>query len=335
MAVILGIETSCDETALAVVDSSRNILVEKTFTQDYARYGGVIPELAARNHLEILPSLVSIALQEKKISLEALDAIAVTSEPGLIGGLLVGVSFAKGLASALKKPCLPINHLEGHLLTARLTHAELEFPYLTLLVSGGHCQILFIKKLGDYLLLGETRDDALGEAFDKTARLLGLDYPGGPALEQLAKSGDPTYYKLPKAFYKENHADFSFSGLKTAVARQLSKENSTPAVKANIAASFQKTVGEILTDRLQAALNICEENNLEFKQLVIAGGVAANLYLKEIIGGFCTKIGKELIVPPIRLCTDNGVMIAWAGMERFLAGDRGNYSFAPKSRSSF
>jgi N6-L-threonylcarbamoyladenine synthase len=335
MAVILGIETSCDETALAVVDSSRAILVEKTFTQDYARYGGVIPELAARNHLEILPNLVSIALQEKKISLETLDAIAVTSEPGLIGGLLVGVSFAKGLASALKKPCLPINHLEGHLLTARLTHAELEFPYLTLLVSGGHCQILFIKKLGDYLVLGETRDDALGEAFDKTARLLGLDYPGGPALEKLAKSGDPNSYKLPKAFYKENHADFSFSGLKTAVARQLSKETSTPEVKANIAASFQKTVGEILTDRLQAALNICEENNLEFKQLVIAGGVAANLYLKEMIGGFCAKIGKDLIVPPIRLCTDNGVMIAWAGMERFLAGDRGNYSFAPKSRSSF
>jgi N6-L-threonylcarbamoyladenine synthase len=333
MTSVLGIETSCDETAIALVNSSGTIIFEKTFTQDYTNYGGVIPELAARNHMEILPKLLSEALQTKQVTLESFDAIAVTSEPGLIGGLLVGVVFAKTLGSLLNKPVLPINHLEGHLLTARLTNPELEFPYLTLLLSGGHCQIIYAKKLGEYLLLGETRDDALGEAFDKVGRLLGLEYPGGPAVEKLAKLGQENIYQLPKAFYKEKHADFSFSGLKTAVARQLSKEESSDQIRANLAASFQKTVADILQDRLQRALEICQEKNLPLDKVVLAGGVAANLYLKEKLSSFCEKFNKSLITPPIRLCTDNGVMIAWAGLERFLAGERGNYHFSPQSRS--
>ena len=334
---ILGIETSCDETAIAVVDSNRNILMHEIYSQIkiHAKYGGVIPELAARNHFEILPKMLEIAIQKKSLDLASIDGIAVPAGPGLIGGIIVWVMFAKGLASALGKPCIPVNHLEGHALTARLTDPSLDFPYLLLLVSGGHCQILFAKSLGDYILLGSTRDDAVGEAFDKVAKMLGLEYPGGPIVEKLALSGDPTTYKFPKAFFREDHCDMSFSGLKTAVSRQIAKEVVlSDEIKANICAAFQDTISKTLYDRLESAIKICNQRNFDFSTIVIGGGVGANQHIFKVLLSLCNKYEKKLIVPPINLCTDNAAMISWTGVEKMLIGIKTNLEFAPKSKWS-
>lgn len=329
---VLGIETSCDETAIAVVDSNRNILLNEVYSQVkiHAQYGGVIPELAARSHVEILPKLLEEAVNSKKLNLNEIDAIAVTAGPGLIGGVIVGVMVAKGLASALGKPCIPINHLEGHALTARLTNRELDFPYLLLLVSGGHCQIIYVKDLGDYQLLGATKDDSVGEAFDKVAKMLGMGYPGGPAIEKSAMRGDINAYCFPKAFFKEKHCDMSFSGIKTAVSRQIAREGElNDIVKANIAASFQEAISVTLCDRVSRAIEVCKE---DFSNVVVAGGVAANRYIASKLEMLCQIYGKKLVVPPINLCTDNGAMIAWAGVEHFLAGNKGDLTFAPRSK---
>jgi N6-L-threonylcarbamoyladenine synthase len=328
---ILGIETSCDETAVSIVTDKREILANIIVSQieEHQPFGGVVPEIASRAHLFHLQALVKQAVQTANISLSEVDAIAITSGPGLIGGLLVGLMFAKGLSFSLNKPLLSINHLEGHALTARLTN-DIKFPYLMLLVSGGHCQILVVENVGMYKKLGGTLDDAVGEAFDKVAKMLGLDYPGGPIIEKLAQSGNEHAYKLPLPMKGREGCDFSFSGLKTAVRLIIEKEELTEQNIANICASFQRTIADILIDRLHNAVLITKD--LSIKQLVIAGGVAANQYLLKKISAAMLEYELTTIAPPINLCTDNGAMIAWAGVERFSLGLIDNLNISPRSR---
>ncbi len=327
---ILGIETSCDETAASIVSDSREILAHVIFSQikEHEKYGGVVPEIASRSHLTHLQNIVKKTLNQANCTLDDLDAIAVTSGPGLIGGLLVGLMFAKGLCFAANKPLLGINHLEAHALTARLTNPEVKFPYLTLLVSGGHCQILLVEGVGKYKKLGATLDDAVGEAFDKVAKMLSLGYPGGPIVEKIALLGDETRFKFPQAMKGKNNCDFSFSGLKTAVRTLIEKENINQQTIADICASFQKIVAEILVDRLNNAVKSI--TNVE--QLIIAGGVAANQYLLKRISANMLKHNLTTIAPPIKLCTDNGAMIAWAGIERFKLGLIDNLDITPRPR---
>src|SRR5690242_5016816 len=328
---VLGIETSCDETAVAIVEAPAGcrpvgtILANVIYSQqtEHRRFGGVVPEIAARAHLERIDGLVEDALVEAKLGLDDLDAIAATGGPGLIGGVMVGVMAAKGLAFARAKPFLAINHLEGHALTARLTE-EVDFPYLLLLVSGGHCQLLTVRGPGDFTRLGTTIDDAVGECFDKTAKLLGLGFPGGPAVERAAKGGDINRFKLPRPMWRKPGCDFSFSGLKTAVrlmAESLPKDN--PQAIADLCASFQRTVGDVLADRCANALALAPSETL-----VVAGGVAANTYLRGRLEG----LGVRLVAPPVKLCTDNGAMIAWAGIERLRRGMTDPLDFAPRPR---
>lgn len=314
--IVLGIETSCDETSASVVTSDRKILSNCILSQikDYEAYGGVIPEIAARNHLHYLPKIVDKALAEANVSLQDLDAIAVTSGPGLIGGLLIGVLFAQGLSLSLKKPLYGINHLEGHALTPRLTD-NVPFPFLLLLVSGGHCQFLEVKGVGDCALLGTTIDDAIGEAFDKVAKMMGLSYPGGPIIERLAKDGDENAFDLPRPLYHAPNFDLSFSGLKTAVKNIVTKHEITDKFKADMAASFQKAVGDVLVKKTKNILQ-----NHSFERMVIAGGVSANQYLKTRLMNECSTFNVDLFTPPLILCTDNAAMIAWAALERMSLG---------------
>lgn len=327
---ILGIETSCDETAASIVNDEREILSHILYSQvkEHLKYGGVVPEIASRSHLLNIQKIVSNALEIANTNLNEIDGIAVTTGPGLIGGLLVGLMFAKGLCYPLSKPLITVNHLEAHVLTARLTNPELSFPYLILLVSGGHCQILQINNVGEYIKFGSTLDDALGEAFDKVAKMLGLGYPGGPIVEKLALDGDENYYKLPQAMKGRNNCDFSFSGLKTAVRLIIEKETLTAKTIANICASFQKTVSEILIDRLKNAIKISNSNN----NLVIAGGVAANQYIFKKVSEAMEYYGLRTIAPPINLCTDNGAMVAWAGVEKLKLGMIDSLNSQPKAR---
>ena len=321
---VLGIESSCDETAAAVLAGDGTILAERVLSQiaDHAAFGGVVPEIAARAHLLALGALVADALREADATYANLAAIAATAGPGLIGGLIIGSGFAKGAALAAGKPYFAINHLEAHALTARLpglTPTQPEFPYLLLLVSGGHCQCVAVLGVGKYRRLGSTLDDAIGEAFDKTAKLLGLPYPGGPALEAIAVAGDPKAFNLPRPLLHREGCDFSFSGLKTAVA-QLVASYGTGALPrqlaADIAASFQAAVADIMADRLEHALAMLPEAST----VIIAGGVAANLLLRTRLQTVVQARGRTLIAPPQRLCTDNAVMVAWAGIERLRLG---------------
>ncbi|TCR89994.1 tRNA (adenosine(37)-N6)-threonylcarbamoyltransferase complex transferase subunit TsaD [Rhizobium sp. BK376] len=326
---ILGIETSCDETAAAVVergqDGSSTVLSDVVLSQldEHSAYGGVVPEIAARAHVEALDTLIEEALKRANVSLSDVDAIAATSGPGLIGGLLVGLMTGKAIARAAGKPLYAVNHLEGHALTARLTDG-LSFPYLMLLVSGGHTQLILVRGVGDYERWGTTIDDALGEAFDKTAKLLGLPYPGGPAVEEAAKTGNPDRFDFPRPLVGEARLDFSFSGLKTAV-RQAATEIAplTQQDIADICASFQKAVSRTLKDRIGRGLQRFKREfpHLgEMPALVVAGGVAANLELRATLQDLCSVNGFRFIAPPLRLCTDNAVMIAWAGLERMATG---------------
>jgi N6-L-threonylcarbamoyladenine synthase len=328
---VLGIETSCDETAVAIVEADAadrpvgRLLANVVYSQltEHRRFGGVVPEIAARAHLERIDGLVEQALAEAGLALGDLDGIAATGGPGLIGGVMVGVMTAKAIAFAHEKPFLAINHLEGHALSARLTE-EVEFPYLLLLMSGGHCQLLTVRGPGDFTRLGTTIDDAAGECFDKTAKLLGLGFPGGPAVERAAKGGDPHRFKLPRPMWRKPGCDFSFSGLKTAVrlmAESLPKND--PQAIADLCASFQRTVGDVLVDRCGNALALAPSDTL-----VVAGGVAANTYLRGRLEG----LGVRLVAPPIKFCTDNGAMIAWAGIERLRRGMVDALDFAPRPR---
>lgn len=331
---ILGIETSCDETSASVVTSDKKILSNIIHSQinNHQEFGGVVPEIASRAHLDYISVVVSEAMKKANLEFKDLDAIAVTSGPGLIGGLLVGIMYAKGLSFSLNKPLLSINHLEGHLLTARLTN-DIKFPYLALLVSGGHCQILIAESMGKYTKLGSTIDDAVGEAFDKVAKMLGLPYPGGPIIEKLAQNGDQFAFKFPHPLKGRENCDFSFSGLKTAVRIIIEKTEMNEENVANICASFQRTIAEILIEKLHNAVAIARKKCPEIAQLVIAGGVAANQYLLAKIKAEMATYDIETIAPPIKLCTDNAAMIAWAGIEKFaLDSSSETVQVIPKTR---
>ncbi|MBU1316162.1 MAG: tRNA (adenosine(37)-N6)-threonylcarbamoyltransferase complex transferase subunit TsaD [Alphaproteobacteria bacterium] len=325
---ILGIETSCDETAASVVvrhaDGRGEILSDVVLSQleEHSAFGGVVPEIAARAHVEALDGLIEEALERADVSLAEIDAVAATSGPGLIGGLLVGLMTGKAIARAAGKPLYAVNHLEGHALTARLTDG-LPFPYLMLLVSGGHTQLVLVSGVGEYERWGTTIDDALGEAFDKTAKLLGLPYPGGPAVERAALHGDADRFKLPRPLVGEARLDFSFSGLKTAVrqaATDIAPLNDQDV--ADICASFQKAISGTLKDRIGRGLARFRDqfSGLDTEPaLVVAGGVAANQEIRRTLQALCLEYGFRFVAPPMRLCTDNAAMIAWAGLERMAA----------------
>jgi N6-L-threonylcarbamoyladenine synthase len=315
ISLILGIESSCDETAAALVTSDRQVLAHRLAGQEAAHrpFGGVVPEIAARAHVEILPRLVEEALEEAGVRLSEVDAIAATAGPGLVGGVMVGLVTAKGLALASGKPLVAVNHLEGHALSPMLSEPDLAFPYLLLLVSGGHCQLLYVEGLGRYRRLATTIDDAAGEAFDKTAKLLGLGFPGGPAVEKAAESGDAKAVKLPRPLLGSAEPHFSFAGLKSAVLRA----RESGAHKADdIAASFQQAVVDCLVDRTARALHAVPEATA----LVVAGGVAANTKVRGALTQLAAAHGLPFVAPPLWLCTDNAAMIGWAGALRFEAG---------------
>lgn len=334
-AVILGIETSCDETAAAIVTGDRTIManVVRAQIEEHRPFGGVVPEIAARSHVEVLDHLIAHALQEAGLEFADLNAVAATAGPGLIGGVMVGLTTAKAICLVTQKPLIAVNHLEAHALTPRLTD-QVDFPYVLLLVSGGHCQLLVVQGVGRYRRLGTTIDDAIGEAFDKTARLLGLPYPGGPALEQAATGGDPERHAFPRPLLGRDGCDFSFSGLKTAVRAVIDEKKPKPASQAlsDIAASFQSAVGDVLADRVGHALALAAEENIPVTCLVMAGGVAANHALRNRVGSAAAEHGLPLIAPPIGLCTDNAAMVAWAGVERMRIGDTDALDFAARPR---
>ena len=309
--LVLGIESSCDETAVALVRGDRTIVAQAIASQEaeHAPYGGVVPEIAARAHAERLAPMLEKVMAEAGVTLAEVDAIAATAGPGLIGGVMVGLVSAKALAMAADTPLIAVNHLEGHALSPRLADAELAFPYLLLLVSGGHCQILAVEGVGQYRRLATTIDDALGEAFDKTAKILGLGYPGGPAVERLAREGDPNAVPLPRPLKGSSEPHFSFAGLKSAVLR--AKESGAHS-DADICASFQQAAVECLIDRLEHALKTAGP----FPALVVAGGVAANKAIRGALEGFAQGHTMRFTAPPLQLCTDNAAMIAWAGCER-------------------
>lgn len=336
--IVLGIETSCDETAAAVVNHGREILSNLVLSQlaEHRPYGGVVPEIAARSHLDHLDSLIARAMAEAGVGFEQLDGVAATAGPGLIGGVFVGVMTAKAIAAARGLPFLAVNHLEGHALTVRLTDG-VAFPYLLLLISGGHCQLLAVEGVGRYRRLGGTLDDAVGEAFDKSAKLLGLPYPGGPALELAAEGGDPGRFDLPRPMIGRANLDFSFSGLKTAVRHQAHDLGLPVADPENqdvkdLAAAFQAAVGDVLADRCRRALARFQGDSGQAGPLVVAGGVAANRALRARLAAVAETAGTRLVAPPMELCTDNAAMIAWAGIERLGLGLRDPLDFAPRPR---
>jgi N6-L-threonylcarbamoyladenine synthase len=332
MTLILGLESSCDETAAALVTGEREILAHRLAGQEAAHtpYGGVVPEIAARAHVEALTPLVEAALADAGKTLDDVDAIAATAGPGLIGGVMVGLVTAKALALAANKPLIAVNHLEGHALSPRLAAPDLDFPYLLLLVSGGHCQLLLVEGVGRYQRLATTIDDAAGEAFDKTAKLLGLGFPGGPAVERAARDGNPKAVPLPRPLVGTPDPHFSFAGLKSAVGRARDAGRWSAE---DIAASFQQAVVDCLMDRTERAiksvriersrdtlLDCARSERSEVKALVVAGGVAANGAIRTALQGLAAEHGLPFVAPPLWLCTDNAAMIAWAGAERFAAG---------------
>ena len=318
MGIVLGIESSCDETAAALVTTERVILAQHIASQDEAHrpYGGVVPEIAARAHAERLAPLIAATLDDAGLTLADVDAVAATAGPGLIGGVMVGLVTAKALAMASDKPLIAINHLEGHALSPRLAEPALAFPYLLLLVSGGHCQILLVEGVGRYRRLATTIDDALGEAFDKTAKMLGLGYPGGPAVERLAREGDAKRVPLPRPLVGSAEPHFSFAGLKSAVMRA-KQARTDEYTDADIAASFQRAAIDCLIDRARRAL----ANAGPVTALVVAGGVAANQAIRVALEGLAAAHGLPFVAPPLALCTDNAAMIAWAGVERLGQSD--------------
>jgi N6-L-threonylcarbamoyladenine synthase len=327
MTIILGLESSCDETAAAIVRSDRAILSHALAGQEdhHRAFGGVVPEIAARAHAELMTPLVETALADAGLTLNDVDAIAATAGPGLIGGVMVGLVTAKALAMASGKPLIAVNHLEGHALSPRLIDASLEFPYLLLLVSGGHCQLLRVNGVGDYNRLATTIDDAVGEAFDKTAKILGLGFPGGPAVEQAAASGNANNVPLPRPLKGADEPHFSFAGLKSAVLR--AHETGQYKIQ-DIAASFQLAVIDCLYDRITYTLDRIDAP----AALVVAGGVAANVPIREMLEKLAAQRGMRFVAPPLWLCTDNGAMIAWAGAERFGIGLTDGLDFVARPR---
>ncbi len=331
MRPVLAIETSCDETAAAVLDGDGAVLAEAVLSQrDHAKFGGVVPEIAARAHLAHLPGMVAEVMGRAGLGYDGLEAVAASSGPGLIGGLIVGSGFAKGVALARGIRFLGINHLEAHALTARLTH-RVAFPYLLLLVSGGHCQCLAVEGVGQYRRLGGTIDDAVGEAFDKVGKLLGLGWPGGPAVERLAAAGEPRRFILPRPLLGRAGCDFSFSGLKTAVAHLVGAYPAGPLPgqdAADIARAFQDAVAAVMADRARHALAMVPGA----RTLVVAGGVAANFAIRVALERVAGAAGLDFVAPPLRLCGDNAVMVAWAAIERLRLGLSSPLDQAPRPR---
>tara|TARA_B100000029_G_scaffold1503_1_gene1889 strand:+ start:481 stop:1554 length:1074 start_codon:yes stop_codon:yes gene_type:complete len=333
----LGIETSCDETAASVVrekdDGTGEILsnVVSSQIEEHKEFGGVVPEIAARAHVEKIEFIINKALKESNLSFNKIDGIAATAGPGLIVCLTVGLNVGKAIAGSLKKTFVAVNHLEGHALSPKI-NKKIKFPYLLLLISGGHTQFLEVKGVNNYKRLGTTIDDALGEAFDKTAKLLGIEFPGGPKIEQWAKKGDENYFKLPKPILKKGGCNLSFAGLKTAILRT-SKELKHQEEKYHLAASFQKTINEILYEKTKIAMEsfLKDKDNIE-KTFVIAGGVAANLKIRENLIKLSTEKKFSYIFPPVNLCSDNAAMIAWAGIERYKMNLIDNLEFPSKAR---
>lgn len=327
MTIILGLESSCDETAAALVSGDGRVLAHRLATQEaqHRPYGGVVPEIAARAHAEALMPLVDAALGEAGLALADVDAIAATAGPGLIGGVMVGLVTGKALALAAGKPLIAVNHLEGHALSPRLADQGLRFPYMLLLVSGGHCQLLRVEGVGRYRRLATTIDDAAGEAFDKTAKMLGLGYPGGPEVEKAALRGDPKAVPLPRPLVGSGEPHFSFAGLKSAVLRA---RDSGKYSAGDIAASFTQAVVDCLVDRTRLALDESEG----LSALVVAGGVAANRAVREALSALAESRGLPFVAPPLWLCTDNGAMIAWAGVERFRLGLTDGMDIAARPR---
>lgn len=328
--LILGIETSCDETAAAIVSNHKKIIAHRVYTQleDHIPHGGVVPEIAARAHVEKISPVVEACVKEAKISISEIDAIAATCGPGLIGGVMVGMVYAKSLAATLNKPFIAINHLAAHVLTPRLTF-DIQFPYLCLLVSGGHTQFLLVKNAQEMETLGQTLDDALGECFDKSAKMMGLPYPGGPQIEKLAskcieKESALEKFQLPRPLLGKDGCDFSFSGLKTAMRQYIEnfQEGAIPETEASqLAYAFQIAITDTLTDRCKNAIMMAKDmSGIDVKSLAIVGGVAANQFIAKTFKSFTDSQHIQLYVPPPALCTDNGAMIAWAGQEKLALG---------------
>jgi N6-L-threonylcarbamoyladenine synthase len=336
--IVLGIETTCDETAAAVVqrfeDGRGKILSNVILSQvsEHAAFGGVVPEIAARAHVEALDLIIAKAMAQAECSFGEIDGVAAAAGPGLIGGVIVGLTTAKAIALVNDKPLIAVNHLEAHALTARLTDAT-PFPYCLFLASGGHTQVVAVRGIGDYVRLGTTMDDAIGEAFDKTAKLLGLGYPGGPQVEKEAMRGSATRFALPRPMHGRKDADFSLSGLKTAL--RLEAEKIAPLSDQDVAdlcASFQQAVVDVVLDRLRAGLRMFRAKYGAPSALVAAGGVAANQAIRKVLHRLAFEVGTVLVAPPLELCTDNGAMIAWAGCERLALGLTDSLEVAPRAR---
>lgn len=342
--IVLGIETSCDETAAAVVCDDGRILADAVLSQrqEHAPYGGVVPEIAARAHLEHLDRMIRQALAEAGVGLVDLGGVAATCGPGLIGGVMVGAMTGKAIAAVRALPFVAVNHLEAHALTPRLTH-QTAFPYLLFLVSGGHCQILVVEEVGRYRRLGTTIDDAVGEAFDKVAKMVGLGYPGGPQVEAAARRATaPDRFPLPRPMLGRPDCDFSFSGLKTAVRRHCAAARAAAgsgpdaplpdADVADLCAAFQHAVADVFADRCRRALVLFRERWPAGRTVVVAGGVAANQALRSRLTAVCAEAGLAFVAPPLALCTDNGAMVAWAGIERLRRGLHDSLDIAPRPR---
>ena len=334
--IILGIESSCDETAASVITENEQGIpiilsnIVSSQVEVHKEFGGVVPELAARAHIEKIDWIVQKAIDESKIKIENIDAVASTAGPGLIVCLSVGLSFGNSLASAMNIPFISVNHLEGHALSPKL-NSVLNYPYLLLLISGGHSQYLSVEGIGNYKRLGTTIDDALGEAFDKTAKLLGIEFPGGPQIEILAEKGNPDKYQLPKPIFHKGGCNLSFAGLKTAILK-VSKNIKSEQDKFDIAASFQKTILEIMYKKTKNAFTEYEKNNLNSKSFVVAGGVAANKKIRTMLINLCEENNYKSIFPPINLCGDNAAMIAMVGLEKFKLKQFNNLDFPAKPR---
>ena len=344
--ICLGIESSCDETSAAIVDSNKNILSHIIYSQipEHQKYGGVVPELAARAHILAVDEVIRLTLERAGKTIDDIDIIAATAGPGLIGGVLIGWMAATGIANATNKPLVAVNHLEGHALVPRLcatsatdsaTNLDVEFPYLLMLASGGHCQILLVRGVGKYEMIGQTLDDSAGEAFDKVAKMLGLGYPGGPIVDKRAQIGNPKRFHFPRPLCDKPGCDFSFSGIKTA-ARMLLDKTSTSDINDefinDFCASFQSSVVDCITNRLSNALKDERVINAAPKTMVVAGGVAKNSAIRAAMEDLANKSGMFFAAPPMNLCTDNGAMIAWAGIENYLVGNIVHEPVAPRPR---
>ncbi|MDR1982462.1 MAG: tRNA (adenosine(37)-N6)-threonylcarbamoyltransferase complex transferase subunit TsaD [Holosporaceae bacterium] len=327
---ILGIESSCDETAAAIVTEDRTILSNIVYSQinEHEFFGGVVPEVAARSHLEKIDVVVNNALLDARLDISDITAVAGTCGPGLIGGVIVGATFAKSISMAMNIPFIAANHLEAHALSIRLTD-DVDFPYLLLLASGGHCQLCVVYSINHFEVIGKTIDDSIGESFDKVAKLLGWEYPGGPIIEKMSIHGNDRSFLLPHPLCSKDSCDFSFSGLKTAV-RLAATKCQTERDKIDLCASFQRAVTDVLVYKINQAIKVCK--TVKLSAVVISGGVAANKFIRIALQNACEPYGLRFLAPPVHLCTDNGVMIAWLGVEKFLAGQFNDLNFSPMPR---